>query len=217
VGARLTLSAGMRILVPAHAARALETRDLAGWWIAIDEIFPTLWRRGDIVAMEELLVISPDGRAANRLMTLNPPNPVKCVDASYCSDAPLVVTARLTLKGDLLTVREWKPTTVRIAGDKAGPLLRRIAVTATPVWTATYVDNDRPGNCRAFRTDGKVPTKDGARSDRHDCVLKRMPEQQAKRLALLARKDKAAGEVALLRAVTPCMARKGWRIEVTGR
>ena len=81
-----------------------------------------LWRRGDIVAMEELLVISPDGRAANRMMTFNPPNPVTCVDAGYCSDAPLVATARLTLKGDLLTVREWKPTTVRITGDKASGL-----------------------------------------------------------------------------------------------
>ena len=57
--AALVLATG--ILVPAHAARALETRDLAGWWIAIDEIFPTLWRRGDIVAMEELLVISRTG------------------------------------------------------------------------------------------------------------------------------------------------------------
>jgi hypothetical protein len=110
------------ILVPAHAARALETHDLAGWWIAIDEVFPVLWRRGDIVAMEELLVISPDERAANRMMTFNPPNPVTCVDAGYCSDAPLVATTRLTLKGDLLTVREWKPTTVRIAGDKTSGL-----------------------------------------------------------------------------------------------
>jgi hypothetical protein len=70
---------------------------------------------------------------------------------------------------------------------------------------------------RAFRTDGKAPTKDAARNDRHDCVLNQMSEREAKRLALLARKDKAAGEVAFLRAVTPCMAKKGWRIEVTGR
>jgi hypothetical protein len=70
---------------------------------------------------------------------------------------------------------------------------------------------------QAFRTDGKAPTKDGARNDRHDCVLNQIPEQEAKRLALLARKDKAAGEAAVLRAVMPCMARKGWRIEVTGR
>lgn len=70
---------------------------------------------------------------------------------------------------------------------------------------------------RAFRTDGTVPTKDGARNDRRDCVLNQIPEREAKRLALLARKDKAAGEVALLRAVAPCMAKRGWRIEVTAR
>ena len=27
---------------------------------------------------------------------------------------------------------------------------------------------------RAFRTDGKVPTKDGARNDKHDCILNHM-------------------------------------------
>jgi hypothetical protein len=61
---------------------------------------------------------------------------------------------------------------------------------------------------RAFRTDGRVPTKDGARNDRHDCVLNQLPDREAKRLALLARKDKAAGEVTLLRALTPCMAKR---------
>lgn len=70
---------------------------------------------------------------------------------------------------------------------------------------------------RAFRTDGKAPTRDEARSDRHDCVLNQISERDARRLALLARKDKAAGEAALLRAITPCMAKKGWRMEVTGR
>jgi hypothetical protein len=70
---------------------------------------------------------------------------------------------------------------------------------------------------RAFRTDGKAPTKDGNRNDKHDCILNQISDREARRLALLARKDKAAGEAALLRAVTPCMAKKGWRIEVTGR
>ena len=56
---------------------------------------------------------------------------------------------------------------------------------------------------RAFRTDGKVPTKDGARNDRHDCVPNQMSEQEAKRLALLAqgqgrrRSGLAPGGVAL--------------------
>jgi len=70
---------------------------------------------------------------------------------------------------------------------------------------------------RAFRTDGKVPTKDAARNDKRDCILNHILDREAKRLALLARKDKAAGEVALLQAVTPCMVGKGWRLEVTGR
>lgn len=96
-----------------------------------------------------------------------------------------------------------------------------LAILSTPASAQDYIpqlSTTTGGEIgRAFRTDGKVPTKEGAKNDRHDCVLNQMSGQQAKRLALLARKDKAAGETALLRAVTPCMAKKGWRIEVTGR
>ena len=94
-----------------------------------------------------------------------------------------------------------------------------LAILSTPASAQDYIPqlstSTAQKNGRAFRTDGKVPTKDGAKNDRLDCVPNQISEQQAKRLALLARKAKAAGETALLRAVTTCMARKGWRIEVT--
>ncbi|MBR0848538.1 hypothetical protein JQ543_12370 [Bradyrhizobium diazoefficiens] len=138
LAAALALAA--TVLVSTCPARALETRDLTGWWIAIDEVYPTLWRHGDIVAMEELLIVTPDGRATNRTMRFIGPNPVACLESGLCTDAPLIATARLALKGDLLTVRERKETTIRIDDDRVDPLIRRIAVTATPVWTVAHVD-----------------------------------------------------------------------------
>ena len=124
--------------VAVSSARALDTSDLAGWWIAIDRAFPTLWERGDIVAMEELLIISPDGRAENRGMGFYTPD---CRPGDACTDAPLIATARLTLRGDLLTVSDRKESRGRINSEKADPAIRRIAVTGTPAWTATLDKN----------------------------------------------------------------------------
>jgi hypothetical protein len=127
--------------VAVPSARALDTRDLAGWWIAIDRAFPTLWERGDIVAMEELLIISPDGRAENRGMGFFAPDDCMPGEACTVTDAPLIATARLTLRGDLLTVSDRKESRGRINIKKADPALRRIAVTNTPAWTATLDGN----------------------------------------------------------------------------
>ena len=124
--------------VAVPSARALDTSDLAGWWIAIDRAFPTLWERGDIVAMEELLIISPDGRAENRGMGFYTPD---CRPGDACTDAPLIAAARLTLRGDLLTVSDRKESRGRINSEKADPVIRRIAVTGTPAWTATLDKN----------------------------------------------------------------------------
>lgn len=125
--------------VAVPSARALDTGDLSGWWIAIDRAFPTLWERGDIVAMEELLIISPDGRAENRGMGFFAPD--DCMPGEACTDAPLIATARLTLRGDLLTVSDRKESRGRINIKKADPAIRRIAVTGTPAWTATLDGN----------------------------------------------------------------------------
>lgn len=128
--------------IPPGAARAFEARDLAGWWVAVDETFPSLWRRGDIAPMEELLIVTPDGRAENRVMTFEVPNPITCAAHGLCTDAPLIATARLALTGDLFTVGALKQATTPIsfAGDSRDAQLRRIAVTATSAWIATEVD-----------------------------------------------------------------------------
>lgn len=124
--------------VAVPSARALDTGDLSGWWIAIDRAFPTLWERGDIVAMEELLIVSPDGRAENRGMGFFTPD---CMPGGACADAPLIATAQLTLRGNLLTVSDRKESCGPINIEKADPAIRRIAVTGTPAWTATLDKN----------------------------------------------------------------------------
>jgi hypothetical protein len=126
------------IIAAALPARAAETRDLAGWWIAIDKTFPTLWERGDIVAMEELLIVAPDGRAENRGMGFWPLSDGECDPKQTCTDAPLIAAAKLSLKDGLLTFADREPGRQRINRDRADPAIRdRIALTATPAWTAT--------------------------------------------------------------------------------
>jgi len=53
---------------PAASARAVELRDVSGWWIAIDETFPKHWKSGAIAPMEEVLQINPDGRVSDRVL-----------------------------------------------------------------------------------------------------------------------------------------------------
>jgi hypothetical protein len=122
----------------AGPSRALETRDLAGWWVAIDDTFPSLWKSGDIVIMEELLIVEPDGGAQNRMMGFWIPNASDCRQGYACSDAPVIATARLVLKGDVLSVTDRADTSQVIDSPKRDPLIRRRAVTASPAWTATH-------------------------------------------------------------------------------
>src|SRR5215510_1460383 len=90
-------------LLPVPRAEAAQTRDLAGWWISIDQLFPMLYESGGVVAMEELLVIADDGRAENRFMTFFSANPETCRDTKeQCSDAPVVARGRITVTGDQL-------------------------------------------------------------------------------------------------------------------
>jgi len=124
-------------LLPVQRAEAAQTRDLAGWWIAIDPLFSQLYETGGIVAMEELLVIADDGRAENRFMTFFSPSPEMCRDTKeQCSDAPVVARGRVKVTGDQLAF-----TDVVAGDDKIDPrseirlALTVLAVTGTRSWT----------------------------------------------------------------------------------
>src|SRR5258708_12027078 len=58
---------GMGALAP-RPARALEAQELTGWWIAIDETLPKLWKQGAIAPMEEGVQIEADGTVTDRVM-----------------------------------------------------------------------------------------------------------------------------------------------------
>jgi hypothetical protein len=109
-------------------------RDLAGWWLAIDDTYPKLWQRGGVAVVEEVLVLNADGRTEDRVMNFWSGSAQDCAETKVCTDLPLVAAARLALKGDKLAVGG--------RGDMAGRLdpkgdgaVRKLAVTSTPNWT----------------------------------------------------------------------------------
>jgi hypothetical protein len=111
----------------AAPAVALTPRDLAGWWLAIDSVFPALDKSGAV--SEELLVIASDGAVEDRAMSFRHASPFVCVKSKLCSDAPLMARARLTVDGDKLAFAD------RAGVDGVAPELAAAALTATPSWT----------------------------------------------------------------------------------
>ena len=121
------------------ATASSSARDLAGWWLAIDPLFPTMWDKAGIRAMEELLIVDAKGRAEDRVMQFFAPEAASCADGKnfFCSDAPVVARARLTISGRHLKVvdhvdgKAW----VFFPDSKLEALYHRTVVTGTPSWT----------------------------------------------------------------------------------
>jgi hypothetical protein len=85
----MVLGAAIVVVLPfavMRAATAEEARDLAGWWISIDRLFPQMYEAGFVVPMEELLVVDGAGRAESRLMMFPTPTPPH-VATKRCSAA----------------------------------------------------------------------------------------------------------------------------------
>jgi hypothetical protein len=137
----------------AAPASAATLRDLAGWWIAIDETFPKLWQRGGAEAVEEVLVVNADGRVENRVMNFWSGSPQACAETKVCADLPTAATARLALKGDKLTVASRRDAPGRL-DPKGDAAIRKLAVTATPAWTVALKGRQlaltAPGASRTF-------------------------------------------------------------------
>ena len=129
--------AAVLLLVAIRPAIADEMRDLVGWWIAIDRLFPQLYETGGIVPMEELLVVGSDGRAENRLMMFVGPYADKCRDQKiHCSDAPVSARARIRVSRDQLTFSGSVKPDDRIDDRPEIDFgLRLLTVTGTRSWT----------------------------------------------------------------------------------
>jgi len=66
---------------------------------------------------------------------------------------------------------------------------------------------------RAYRTDGTPPTKARADADKKACFLdpREISGDVVDRITKLAKTDRTAATIASVKAVIPCMSKKGWR------
>ena len=136
--ARLTLAVALAAgaLAPRPAA-ALETSDLAGWWIALDDTLPKLWKQGAIKAMDQVLQINADGTVSDRVMNFWAGGAQACLEAKVCSDLPAMATARITVNSNRVSFSEVVATQARLDAVAGSLLIRQEAIVAIPEWTAT--------------------------------------------------------------------------------
>lgn len=71
---------------------------------------------------------------------------------------------------------------------------------------------------RAYRTDGMNRTEADISNDQNACIkdLRELSKADAGRIAELSRTDREAAWMELMIVVSPCMAKKGWRIVILG-
>jgi hypothetical protein len=151
--ALLALAANLAAL----PARAVELRELAGWWIAIDEKFPRLWQQGEIAPAEELLQINPDGRVQDRVLNFWAGSAQVCREHKVCSDLPVISQSRLQIAGEKISFQPIiipNSTPDKLDTGAADAAIRREAITATADWTASLTGGRltlrRPGTVRVL-------------------------------------------------------------------
>src|SRR5690349_4402850 len=83
------------IAVAHRSAHALEAPELTGWWIAIDDTLPKLWKQGAIAPMEEVVQIEADGTVTDRVMNFWAGGAQACLENKVCSDFPALAVAKL--------------------------------------------------------------------------------------------------------------------------
>jgi hypothetical protein len=136
-----TLLTAALLLMAMRPAVALEVRDLDGWWIAIDRLFPNLYVTGGVAPMEELVVIDGQGRVEDRPMMFPGVDAQWCIDRKVqCSDAQPMARARVVVAGDQLTFTEVAAAENRIDDrPEIDWVLRPLTVTSTRSWTLSPV------------------------------------------------------------------------------
>ncbi len=159
-----TLLTAALLLVAIRPAVALEVRDLVGWWIAIDRLFPNLYVTGGVAPMEELVVIDGQGRVEDRLMMFRGVDAQWCIDRKVqCSDAPPMARARVVVAGDQLTFTEVAAAENRIDDrPEIDWALRPLTVTSTRSWTLSPGANRRILTLRPNLLDTSRLAADGA-------------------------------------------------------
>src|SRR3954470_3633630 len=131
----IAVALGMGTLT--QRASALEQQELAGWWIAIDDTLPKLWKQGAIAPMEEVVQIDADGMVSDRVMNFWAGGAQACFDNKVCSDLPALAAAKLTVSGTKVNFTDVALSDARVDSVAGSLLVRQEAVTATPEWTAS--------------------------------------------------------------------------------
>jgi hypothetical protein len=157
---RFVLLAMAAMVIPMPAAQALHMRELAGWWIAIDDTFPKLWQREAISPMEEILQINPDGRVQDRVMNFWAGSPQVCLGDKVCSELPLIGVAQLRVNGDRIAFVDAVPSKARLDIGAGDAVIRRAALIATEEWTIRL-----EGERMTLRSSGREKVRVLARID----------------------------------------------------
>jgi hypothetical protein len=131
--------------MPAEA-QSRPQRNLAGWWISIDDTFKALWENGTIVPVEELLIIDDQGRFENRVMGFWPVDHEACRQGYACSDAPLVATGRFVVGASArsaslaLSIEEHRATATRLVSPRDDAAIRSAVVSSRQQWRIARID-----------------------------------------------------------------------------
>src|SRR5262245_17832838 len=130
----IVVALGAGTLVP---AKALESSDLVGWWIALDDTLPKLWKQGAVKAQDQVVQINADGTVSDRVMNFWAGGAQACLDGKVCSDLPALATANIAVNSNRVSFSNVVPTQARVDSVAGNLLVRQEAVTAIPEWTAT--------------------------------------------------------------------------------
>jgi len=69
---------------------------------------------------------------------------------------------------------------------------------------------------RSYRSDGKQPARELGDADKRACLLdpNEVPNSVGDRISALMKTDREAAEIEAIKAIVPCMKKKGWRTEL---
>lgn len=140
--ARALLAVGLTVA----ATLAARAQDLSGWWIAVDDVFPTLAKSEALWRMDELLIIGKQGEMESRIFFVPKKYvlPESCVEGTgTCSDAPLATRATFRLDSETRTLQLTDRTaaSAHIEFAEIDGFLRNLTVIGTAKWQAEVLPN----------------------------------------------------------------------------
>jgi hypothetical protein len=122
-------------------SKAVELSQTVGWWIAIDDALPKLWKLGAIAPMEEVLQIDAAGNVSDRIMNLQPATPKNCSGGRVCSEFPPIASARLQLSASNLVFTDVTDSNAQLDSVAGTLLIRQQAATTTREWVVSVAGN----------------------------------------------------------------------------